>query len=80
MEARIAAVVGAYDAMTRPRPYGVPRPHAAALSQLQQEAGTKFDPAVVRALAARGTEVDRARAAHTQAFEVVDDAGDLRVA
>jgi response regulator RpfG family c-di-GMP phosphodiesterase len=78
--ARVAAVVGAYDAMTRPRPYGVPRPHAAALSQLQQEAGTHFDPAVVRALAARGADVDRARAAHTFAPEDEGPSDDLRAA
>tara|TARA_R110002095_G_scaffold202004_1_gene183215 strand:+ start:285 stop:1247 length:963 start_codon:yes stop_codon:yes gene_type:complete len=80
IEARIAAVVGAYDAMTRPRPYGVPRPHAAALSQLTEESGAHFDPAVVRALAARGTEVDRIRAAHTLAPEGDHELGDHRAA
>jgi len=74
VEARIASVVGAYDAMTRPRPYGIPRPHSAALSQLNEESGAHFDPAVVRALAARGTEVDRLRAAHTLAPE-----GDIEI-
>ncbi len=49
---RILAVAHAYFAMTHERPYrGDPLSHTAALDMLHQEAGTKWDPAVVQALA-----------------------------
>jgi two-component system cell cycle response regulator len=50
--ARIVAVADAFDAMTSPRPYSLPRTPDAALEELERCAGTQFDPAVVAAFAA----------------------------
>ena len=47
--ARIVAVADSYDAMTSVRSYNVPRSAAAARQELAGQAGTHFDPAVVRA-------------------------------
>jgi response regulator RpfG family c-di-GMP phosphodiesterase len=49
LEARIAAVADAFDAMTSGRPYRavVRRPVRAALDELRRVRGTQFDPAVV---------------------------------
>jgi HD-GYP domain-containing protein (c-di-GMP phosphodiesterase class II) len=49
LAARIFAIAGAYDAMTRERPYRSPLPHGAALSQVAAGAYGQFDPALVRA-------------------------------
>jgi diguanylate cyclase (GGDEF)-like protein len=49
--ARIVAVADAFDAMTSPRPYSLPRTPEAALDELKRCAGTQFDPAVVEAFA-----------------------------
>ncbi len=49
---RILAVANAYYGMTQERPYrGKPLSHADALKTLQKEAGSKWDPMVVDALA-----------------------------
>lgn len=49
---RILAVANAYYAMTQERPYrGEPMSHAQAIETLQEEAGTKWDPLVMGALA-----------------------------
>jgi len=48
-EARIIAVVDAYDAMTSDRPYRRALSHEEALSELRREAGKQFDPSVVQA-------------------------------
>ncbi len=48
--ARIIAVCDAYDAMTSDRCYQQARSHHEALAELQDGAGTQFDPAVVEAL------------------------------
>lgn len=48
--ARIFAVADAYDAITSDRPYRKGRGHEEALWELQQHAGTQFDPAVIEAL------------------------------
>lgn len=49
---RILAVANAYYAMTQERPYrGEPLSHNAAIDTLQKEAGSKWDPLVVDALA-----------------------------
>lgn len=45
--ARIFAVADAYDAMTSPRPYRPARTKEEALAEIQQGAGTQFDPEVV---------------------------------
>jgi putative nucleotidyltransferase with HDIG domain len=47
LEARILAVVDAFDAMTSIRPYRGARPVADALAELQRCAGSQFDPAIV---------------------------------
>ena len=49
LEARIVAVVDAYDAMTTERPYQVAQGKQRAIAELRQGAGTQFDPLVVQA-------------------------------
>jgi cyclic di-GMP phosphodiesterase len=49
LEARIVAVVDAFDAMTTNRAYRPPRPAAEAIQELQRCAGVHFDPEVVEA-------------------------------
>jgi HD-GYP domain-containing protein (c-di-GMP phosphodiesterase class II) len=49
LPARIVAVCDAFDAMTRPRSYRASIPIAAALDELQDCAGTQFDPGAVTA-------------------------------
>ncbi len=52
LEARIIAVVDAYDAMTSDRPYRVGMSQDIAIKRLQDAAGTQFDPGVVDCFAA----------------------------
>ncbi|OLZ10650.1 hypothetical protein BFX06_13100 [Sulfobacillus thermosulfidooxidans] len=47
LETRIISVVDAYDAMTTDRPYRRAMPHAMAMAEIQNGAGTQFDPEVV---------------------------------
>jgi hypothetical protein len=47
--ARIVAVADTFDAITSARPYRLASPHKKAIDILKAEAGTKLDPAVVRA-------------------------------
>lgn len=47
LECRILAITDAYDAMTSDRPYRQAMHHQAALLELQQCAGTQFDPYLV---------------------------------
>jgi putative nucleotidyltransferase with HDIG domain len=54
--ARIVAVVDAFDAMISVRPYRPPLSIAEALAELEEGAGTQFDPAVVRAFLAAWTD------------------------
>ena len=49
--ARIIHVADAYDAMTSPRPFRQAMTHEQTLAQLEEHAGTQFDPDVVRTLA-----------------------------
>ncbi len=51
VEARIVAVVDAFDAMTTSRAYRPSRTPVGALEELQRNAGAHFDPAVVDAFA-----------------------------
>jgi len=49
IEARIVAVVDAFDAITSERPYQPALPKERAIEELKANAGTQFDPRVVRA-------------------------------
>lgn len=49
LEARMFAVVDAFDAITSQRPYSRARTHEEAERILREESGTTFDPAVVEA-------------------------------
>lgn len=51
-EARVVAVVDAFDAMTTNRAYRASRSPVDAMEELERCAGTHFDPAVVRAFQA----------------------------
>lgn len=46
--ARVFAVVDAYDAMTSHRPYRKALPHYKAVDEIKRNAGTQFDPGIVR--------------------------------
>jgi HD-GYP domain-containing protein (c-di-GMP phosphodiesterase class II) len=52
LEARILAVIDAYDAMTSARPYRPPLSHEAAAAELRKHSGTQFDPQCVEAFLA----------------------------
>jgi HD-GYP domain-containing protein (c-di-GMP phosphodiesterase class II) len=49
LEARIFAIVDAYDAMTQDRPYRDAMTHHAAMDEIRDNNGTQFDPDVVAA-------------------------------
>jgi two-component system, cell cycle response regulator len=49
LPSRIVTVCDAFDAMTRPRPYSPARSIAAAIDELDDCAGTQFDPGIVTA-------------------------------
>jgi len=53
--ARILTVLDAYVAMTSSRPYRKTRSHEDAMQEVLRNAGTQFDPEVVRAF----SEADR---------------------
>jgi HD-GYP domain-containing protein (c-di-GMP phosphodiesterase class II) len=59
--ARIVAVTDAFDAMTSLRPYRAPLQLGTALAEVDDGAGTQFDPSVVRAFLAAWSdgELDR---------------------
>lgn len=52
LEARIFAIVDAYDAMTSERPYRQAMPPEEALAEIRAKAGVQFDPQVVEAFEA----------------------------
>ena len=54
------AVADAYDVMTATRSYKKPLPAAQARAELTKNAGTQFDPAMVRAFLAVGLARTRA--------------------
>ena len=79
--ARIVHVADAYDAMTSARAYRPALPARTGLSELKRCAGSDFDPAAVHALAAVLSNGDAKAgevAAPLQAFQVEDDARDVR--
>jgi HD-GYP domain-containing protein (c-di-GMP phosphodiesterase class II) len=47
--ARVFSIVDAYNAMTSHRPYRKALPHYKALEEIKRNAGTQFDPEIVRA-------------------------------
>ena len=49
LTSRIILVADAYDAMTSPRPFREALSHEEAVARLEESAGTRFDPEVVRA-------------------------------
>jgi HD-GYP domain-containing protein (c-di-GMP phosphodiesterase class II) len=57
LEARIFALVDAYDAMTSERPYRQAMPPQEALEQIRANTGTQFDPNVVEAFEAAVTRL-----------------------
>jgi len=52
LAARVFAVADTYDAMTSDRPYRKAAPHAAAVGEIEEGAGTQFDVKVVEAFLA----------------------------
>jgi HD-GYP domain-containing protein (c-di-GMP phosphodiesterase class II) len=52
VEARILAIADAYDAMTSQRPYRQALTHAEAIVEIEQGAGTQFDPWLAEAFVA----------------------------
>ncbi len=48
IEARVIAVADAYDAMTSPRPYRPPMSQRQVLGTMRREAGSQWDPEVIR--------------------------------
>mgnify|MGYP002682731335 CR=1 FL=1 len=48
LQARIAAVADAYDAMTSKSAYRDPLPESVAVDELEKNAGTQFDPEIVQ--------------------------------
>ncbi len=61
--ARLVGLCDAYDAMREDRPYRKARGHAAALDELQREAGGQFEPALTAYVLAHGL-LDEERAAN----------------
>ena len=60
--ARVLSVADAYVAMTSDRPYRAAKSHEQALTELQENAGTQFDPDVVQAFTdLQGAGADRVR-------------------
>ena len=57
LEARIFAVVDAYDAMVSERPYRKAMPPQDALAEIRAKTGVQFDPEVVQAFEAAVTRL-----------------------
>ena len=67
LEARIVALVDAYDAITSSRPYKPAHSHAEALRRIAADRGSHFDPRLVDALMRIESELDRIRREHVSA-------------
>jgi hypothetical protein len=74
IESRIVAVCDAYNAMTTDRSYQAAMPVAQALAELQNGAGTQFDPSIVE-LFGRLLAPEAAKAATTQPCERASSPG-----
>ncbi len=66
MESRILAVLDAYDAMTSDRQYRKALGREKAVSELNEFAGTQFDPRVVKEFLAVIDEIDESKAQQDQ--------------
>ena len=75
LEARILAVVDAFDAMTHERAYRKALSREEAVAELQRGAGTQFDPAVVRGVLGLGVRKDEEPGARKLARERRQRAG-----
>ncbi len=72
LPARILAVADVYDALTSKRVYKSAMPHEKAVSIIQTDSGTHFDPDVVNAFTSRLDEFDRIRHDLTERIEEAD--------
>jgi putative two-component system response regulator len=57
LSARLMAVADVYDALISRRPYKEPMPHDAAMTWIEQQSGSHFDPTLVQALHAVQTQL-----------------------
>jgi HD-GYP domain-containing protein (c-di-GMP phosphodiesterase class II)/DNA-binding response OmpR family regulator len=69
--ARILAVVDSFTAMVSPRSYRVPRKVPDAARELEEEAGTRYDPAVVDALVRVVAKRDRPNLGFVQRHHIL---------
>jgi len=75
IEARIAAVADAYDAITTWRPYKEPLPESHALQVLCQDSGSHFDPDVASAFLEATDDIRAMRARCGEAFSASQGEG-----
>ncbi|MGD0764831.1 MAG: HD domain-containing phosphohydrolase [Dehalococcoidia bacterium] len=76
LEARIFAVVDAYDAMTSDRPYRKAMAHELAMVEIAANSGTQFDPAVVEIFQQVVQNLPRETEEGEQARETASERGD----
>jgi HD-GYP domain-containing protein (c-di-GMP phosphodiesterase class II) len=72
--ARVLAVCDAFEAMTASRPYRAPLSFEQAVEQLEQGAGTQFDPEVARACVRMVTQLSTPVADHVSLTLTMDPA------